>query len=141
MQQKDITDGMDPFGTTRHTHSGQDAVLLPKKFIDRGDVDSYDFRVADFTVDSSWYELDLSAIVGMKAKAVVIGGFYRGFANNFIKFRKKGNSNDINVPAFRTQVDAIGIQGTLIVPIENGVIEYSANSLTVIDFIVVGWFE
>ncbi|MBA7611858.1 hypothetical protein ES703_19089 [subsurface metagenome] len=65
-------------------------------FVDRGDPDVYDYAKEDLTIDGAWHDLDLSGIVSEKAKAVFIIGHLEGNGVDWhIKFRKKGNVNEV----------------------------------------------
>ena len=139
---EDIAKDIDEFGTTNHSHMGTDSYGLPvNKFVDRGDSGGYDFRTADLTIDGAWHDLDLSEIIRKEAKAVCITGYWRGWANQYIFFRRNGSTDDDYNPGLRTQVDSIGIQGTIIVPVYNQAIQYKTNIYNIIDMKVIGWWE
>ncbi|MBA7636956.1 hypothetical protein ES703_44584 [subsurface metagenome] len=65
-------------------------------FVDRGDPDAYDYDKEDLVTDGTWQDMDLSAIVSEKAKAVFIIGHLMGAGADWqIRFRKKGNINEV----------------------------------------------
>jgi len=67
-------------------------------YVDRGDPAVMDFLVGDFTTDGVWQDLDLSAICPAGARAVHIWGYMKNVAaNREMRFRKKGNVNEINI--------------------------------------------
>ena len=138
---EDITKDLNPFGTPDHRHTNTDSLKLPTKFLSRGTIGAYDFRTSDITIDGAWHDLDLTNIVSIKAKAVCIAGFWRGYANQYMYFREKGNTDEVVNPIVRTQVDSIGIQGTITVPVNQGFIQYKTNIYNVIDMNIVGWWE
>ena len=114
------------------------------RFIDRGDPASADFAVGDFTTDLTWCDLDLSSIVPAGAKAVVLKIEVKdGSLEQFVQFRKNGNSNIYANFLVYTQTANIRFAGQGIVPCDaNRVIEYrTANTtFTNIDVTVLGWF-
>lgn len=113
-------------------------------FTDRGDPDSYDFRVADFTTNDNWYDLDLSSIVPSGAKAVVFTYWLEDdVVSSRIYFRKNGNSYSRAVGKARVIVADQEHWGTIIVPCDsNRIIEYRATNTTFtrLDIVVTGWF-
>lgn len=71
---------------------------LTTAYVDRGDPAADDFTISSFTRDSTWRDLDLSSIVPAGAKAVALRIAYRNTtAGPDASFRKKGNSNAINM--------------------------------------------
>lgn len=112
-------------------------------YIDRGDPAVYDYETGDLTIDGTWHDLDLSAIIPSNATAVLIGGFFMDDAvGKSIAFRKSGQSLNINISAMLTQVATVWRQGDFIVAASpNQKIEY--NIITGMDsvFLVIrGWW-
>ena len=67
-------------------------------FVDRGDLDSYDFTTPDFITDGKEHDLDLSRIVKKGAISVLLGtSVYGERPDSFITFKPKENSNNINI--------------------------------------------
>ena len=114
------------------------------RFVDRGDSVGVDFSVGDLTIDDAWHDLDLSGVIPVNAKAVILRVECNAPAvGERAKFRTKGHSREDNVSIIRTQVAGIGISYDLfIVPDINGVIEYRISTIayTVFEIVVGGWF-
>lgn len=72
-------------------------------FTDRGDPDAYDYAKEDLTIDGAWHDMDLSGIISKYARAVLIIGHLQGNGADWhIKFRKKGNVNEVNHDGMET---------------------------------------
>ena len=113
-------------------------------FVDRGDPAAYDFAKEDLTIDGAWHELDLSAIVPDVARAVFIIGHVEGNAVDWkIRFRKKGNTNDINHGGMETLRANVTRHRSSIVAIgSDQIIEYKADNQawTTLSLAVRGWW-
>jgi len=68
---------------------------LSSGFTDRGDATGYDFILSGLTTNGSYYPLDLSSIVPVGTKAVLLNVRITGTSAN-IEFSQNGNSNDYN---------------------------------------------
>ncbi len=114
------------------------------RFVDRGDAVGTDFSVGDLTIDDAWHDLDLSGIIPVNAKAVILRVECSSpSAGDRSKFRTKGHSREDNVSIARSQVTGINIGYDLVVvPDINGVVEYrvSTGVYTVFEIVVGGWF-
>ena len=112
-------------------------------YVDRGDPANADKTVGDFTCNGAWHDLDLSTPVPAGAIAI----YFRCFMtdNNTdtkIRFRKKGNSNEMAIVQQRTQVSNIGRDVTALCPCDaNRVIQYLTTNTVVnnITLTVLGW--
>ena len=108
------------------------------------DAAAVDYDVDDFTTDNTWRDLDLSSIVPSGAKAVCVRvQVYDGAAASALRFRKNGNSNDVEIYIIRTQVINVQNDGVAIISLDaNRVIEYKGDNLAFssISFHVMGWF-
>ena len=113
-------------------------------YVDRGDPAAYDFTLTDFTTDETWRDLDLSGIVPSGAAAVHLRvEVADNTKESTIKFRKKGNTNDINTGEIETRDSKTPNDQNLVVANDtNRVIQYWASntSWTAIDFVVCGWW-
>lgn len=113
-------------------------------FVDRGDVDTKDFTLPDFTTNLAWHDLDLSGIIPADAKGVCVRlNLKANVTNAYIFFRKKGNVNDINMSILRTQVVNLSIDNDTVISLdENRIVEYKASNVNwvVIDFVVKNWW-
>jgi len=100
-------------------------------YVDRGDFGAYDFDNTDFTADSQWHDLDLSAII--PANAVVV--FFSVYMKNpsqqaSIIFRKKGYVNELNIARQYTPDVDESIVGNFFVPVgSDGIIEYKTTNI------------
>lgn len=113
-------------------------------YVDRGDPATFDYAIGDLTEDDAWHDLDLSAIVGTGAKAVHLLVVYTAdTVAKSAKFRKNGNSNELNISDARCQVANVSVTGDFVVALDtNGVIEYYLDSTetTACNILVRGWF-
>jgi len=94
-------------------------------------------------MDAAWHDWDVSGVVPVGAKAVVLAGNLRGNAANlYLQFRKNGNSNSHAAVLWRTQVANIvmGFQVTVACD-TNRVIEYSGSSsgIDLSNIAILGW--
>lgn len=113
-------------------------------FIDRGDPASYDFTKADLTTDGAWHELDLTNLIPLIAKAVLLGGRIEGNGVGWtIKFRTKGNDNEINHCEMETlQANVERYRSMTVATCGSQIIEYKADNQawTTLDISVRGWW-
>ena len=129
----------EPWGAILSTDIGKAPV-----FVDRGDPADYDYAKEDLTIDGAWHDMNLSAIIPEKAKAVFIIGHLEGNAVDWhIRFRKNGNVNEVahggmetlraNVERHRSSVVALD---------DNRIIEYNVDNQawTTLDLAVKGWW-
>lgn len=113
-------------------------------FVDRGDPASVDFGVSDFTVSEAWKDLDLSSIIPTNTKAIsALLNFQAPSNSEYVYLRTKGNSNEINKSAIRTQV--ANVQQELDCIIYTGgktSIQYwgPTTNFSVLNFTVKGWW-
>jgi len=121
--------------------SGVSATLI--QLTDRGDPAAFDKTEADLTMDGSWHDLDLSAIVTDTDASLILLRVVLNDANiaDNIVFRKNGNSNAINTPGVVAQVANQDVEGQFFVACDSSqVIEYKANAaLGSCDIVVCGW--
>jgi len=76
------------------------------RYVGRGDIAGWDFEKEDFTTDYTWREFDLSGIVPVGAKYVVLYTYIVGSNPQWsVAFGENGNSNDVTVFKSVTQVD------------------------------------
>lgn len=134
---------------TTHQDGGADeidATGLPGRcnFIDRGDPSVYDFLLPDFITDGTEHDLDLSGIVPVNTKAVLV--FFSVAAaevGRYIYFRPKEHTNWQSSSQPTTIVSNLPSSLDLICPI--GVsrkLTYLASNTTFLGiyFIVKGWW-
>ena len=111
---------------------------------DRGDPAASDFAVGDLTTDAAWHDLDLSAIVPVNAKAVILYVQIQAPAQGSIYFRKNGNVNAVNISRAFIQVANIPIAFDFVVPLDqNRVVEYTATNIAwnTVTIAIKGWFN
>lgn len=101
-------------------------VTVAGQYIDRGDPSTGDYVVGNFTSDNTWRNLDLSSIVPVGAKAVLLRITIQGdVAGKALQFRKNGNSNTSNSVIARTIVANGTITYDFTVACDSGrVVEY-----------------
>jgi len=113
-------------------------------YVDRGDPTAYDFTEASLTTDGTWVDLNLSAIIPVGTKAVLIYFEIKDDAvESYLSFRKNGNSNVYNSLSQYTQVVSKYVSQEGIVVVDNNrTIEYQASNLTFtnINVLIRGWF-
>jgi hypothetical protein len=116
-------------------------------YIDRGDPTGYDFTLPNFTIDTNWHDLDLSAIVpaeGANHLVHIKCNISNNTAGIFFQLRKKGNTEVFNSATQRIQVADIQTNMNVFVMCDNNrIIQYQGVSsvFTSINFVVRGWFE
>ena len=114
-------------------------------YVDRGDPAAYDFAKEDLTIDGAWHDLDLSGIVPVCAKAVLLIGHVEGNAVDWkMNFREKGNVNEVNHADMETIRANVTRHRSLIVAVDtNRVIQYNADNeaWTHLDLAVRGWWR
>lgn len=112
---------------------------------DRGNVTTVDYDSAHLTKDSDWHDLDISGIVGIGQKLVLI----RAYINDSVggkkcQFRTKGYANDFNVSRCITQVAAkTNDKECWVYTDANGIIQYYFDTATwyAINLVIRGWFD
>lgn len=81
---------------------------LTTAFVNRGDPHSQDWDHATLTFDGAWHDLDLSSIVPINTRAVVLRVAWQATLLPFyINFRRKGNVDWPNVAECRNLVSGI----------------------------------
>lgn len=114
-------------------------------FHDRGDPAAYDFSDATLNNDGNWHDMDLSSIVPVDTKAVLLGVVIRdNNVESSIKFRKNGNTNVINIASIETQAANVYNQGDLVVACdENRLIEYNfpTSNTDYLRIVIKGWWK
>ena len=113
-------------------------------FVDRGDPAAFDYVKTDLTIDGAWHDMDLSALIAVGAKAVLLRGSVEGNAVDWkIFFRKKGNSNEINGCAMETIRANVPRCRTMICAVDaERVLQYKADNQawTTLDITIRGWW-
>lgn len=117
---------------------------LIEMYVDRGDPAAYDKIKTDLTTDATWRDIDLSAIVPAGAKAVLLKTLVESAGvGDKIRYRQKGNSNEINVcgcEALRANVERTRLGITAIDA--SRVMQYNADNVawTTLSIVVRGWW-
>jgi len=113
------------------------------QYVDRGDPANVDFSIGDFTTDGNWHDLDLSSIVPTGVNSIHFRVIITDdVAGSVLMFRKKGNTNERNIGAIRTQVANVNNESDFfITPDSNRIIQYKTSAVTfsLLNFIVRGW--
>ena len=121
--------------------SGISTTLI--QLADRGDPAAYDFTEAGLTMNNTWQNLDLSAIVVDTDASWVLLGVLLNDPNvgDNIMFRKDGNANAISMAGVIAQVANQDVFAQVLIPCSTSqVIEYRANAaLASCDIVVMGW--
>jgi len=111
---------------------------------DRGDPAAYDFTQATMTLNNTWQNLDLSAIVPADAAWILLRvQISDPNINEKLYFRKDGNANAIVTPGIVVQAANIINEAEILVPCSAArIIEYKAGiALTVVNIAVLGWIN
>jgi len=113
-------------------------------FFDRGDPANQDWNQNDLIFDGVWHDLDLSSIVPVDTKGVVLRVAHQATLLGFyIYFRTKGNSNWPNVAECRNLVSAqIHHRDKIVAVDSNRVIQYKAyiTAPSLLLITVAGWW-
>lgn len=114
-------------------------------YVDRGDPAAYDYAKEDLVKDGTWHDLDLSAIVPVCAKAVHFVGHLEGAGVDWkIRFRKKGNVNEVNHGGMETIRANVERHRMMICSVDvNRVLQYNADNQawTTLNLAVRGWWR
>lgn len=114
-------------------------------YTDHGDVAAYDKTLGDFVCNSTWYELDLSGIVGAANRLVLISlQIEADSPGKEFGLRTNGYSNNFNRTILRTQVADVLFRGDVWVYTDaSGKLQYIAVTAnwTTINLAVRGWVE
>lgn len=129
----------EPWGPILSTDIGR----IPS-FVDRGDPAAYDYDKDDLTKDGAWHDMDLSSIIPVGAKAVFIIGHLQGAGVDWhIKFRKKGNVNEIAHGGMETLRAGVERHRSSVIALDaDRVIQYNVDNQawTTLDLAVKGWW-
>lgn len=103
---------------------------LTNSYVDRGDPGPFDFFQANFTIDSAWHELDLSAIIPAGPSATLMRFFVRPpVINMTIELRERGDANVAAIAVLRTTVGMVWHDALLIVGLDSTrIIEYKITA-------------
>ncbi len=113
-------------------------------YVSSGDVVANSFDKTDFTYDSQWNELDLSAIVPAGVKLVHIEVVHRhSVPANWMKFKKLGYANDFNLVQFNTRVNGVDDWYDVWIEVDTDrKLGYKAGaSPTKFDVVIKGWIK
>jgi len=113
---------------------------------DRGDVESEDFSVGDLTKDDNWHDLDLSGIIAVNTKLVILKVYGATSANKgYIYFKTKGHTTGKNRHGLCINVvGAAYITSFAIHPDANGKVQYnvlSTATYSALDITVCSWVK
>lgn len=111
---------------------------------DRGDPAAFDVTEATMTLNNTWQNLDLSAIVPADAAWILL----RAVINDpnigrTLHFRKDGNANAIAIPGLVVQVANQDREAQRLVPCSAArFIEYRGSAaIASVDIVVLGWIN
>lgn len=124
-----------------------DTLVRGDEYVDRGDPASFDFAVGDFTTDNTWHDLDLSSIVpteGANQLVHLLVAISDDVSGGAIQFRKKDNSNTVNVAACTLPTANTTYYYDLWVRMDdNRIVEYKGSNSTFVTLNVAvrGWMK
>jgi len=114
------------------------------KYFHRGDPTEPDYVVGNFTKDGTWYSLDLSAIIPVNAKLVLLKFMaICGAPGGYVGVRKNGAVDTLNIDTEKYLPQAAVAEFSLsVTPDSAGIIEYKVPNLAwpTLEMIVGGWF-
>jgi len=115
------------------------------RWYDRGDIAAIDYAKEALTADGSWHDLDISGVVGIGKKLVLIlADLQDNAGGKTLAVRTKGNTNEINVDICGTQVANKSCHHDYFIETDvNGIIQYNADvaTWTTIDLVIRGYFK
>ncbi len=113
-------------------------------FVDRGNPATPDFDIGNLITDGTTRDLDLSGIIPVGTKAVVLHLSVRdGLTNQILYVMNKGNTNFQNVAITRTQINNISNDNTVVLGVDaDRKSSYNASNTvwTICNITVGGWF-
>lgn len=115
-------------------------------YIDRGDVSEPDLNRSLITQDGNWYDWNISSIVPVGTKSVILNMYgYDNAAGTWIMFRKNGyTTNTNNIGGMVCPVANVFNLNQATIPVdENRIIEYrsaSGRSWDDLRITIIGWF-
>ena len=113
------------------------------QYVNRGDPAAADFTTGTLTADGAWHTLDISAIVPVNAKLVVLRmRAANSAASRTMRVSKVGNVNAFACASMTTNVANIAVEQTTIIDCSGQHIQYWLTSATWADLglTVLGWF-
>lgn len=126
---------------------GDLANVANSAFYDRGDVSGPDFNQGMLTGDRTWKDLDLSGIVPVGAKAVLIKVFMQDnasppdYGRRWIFRKKTSGYNEHNVSNIIGYVPGLQIYADMIIGLDaNRFIQYNGATTGAIYITVAGWW-
>ncbi|HEA68520.1 hypothetical protein LCGC14_0817790 [marine sediment metagenome] len=114
-------------------------------WINRGNLASFDWILSDFTIDVSWHDLDLSAIIPASTKLVGFRVWQRTTTVAVIfELRTKGNADYHNRSVNSSNAAFLDIHSDMwVVPDSNLLVEYRVSGptdWTFLNVLIFGWF-
>jgi len=115
------------------------------RWYDRGDISSVDYTKDTLTTDGTWKDLDISGVVGVGKKLVLIQGYLsENTSRAEFGVRTKGYVNEVNVDSCMTQIGGVGITHCFMVYTNaDGVIQYFGENITwvYLNLTIRGWWK
>lgn len=113
-------------------------------FVNRGDPVAADYATGDFIKNSTWQDLDLSAIVPVNAHGILFAVVVQATAvNHSFLLRPNGNANTTNSSHIRSVVANLRHAADFACPCDSDrKVEYlaSVNPWTILNLTVKGWW-
>lgn len=117
----------------------------PLKYVDRGDLDAYDFVTGNFTFNNAWHALDLSSIIPASTKLVMLNvDCSQLLGAALMQFSTNGADSDKNVFSINSYAITQVISNAIpIVPTLNRTIYYKGTACEwpVMNVNITGWFK
>ena len=111
---------------------------------DRGDPAAIDITEATMTLNNTWQNLDLSAIVPADAAWILLRVQITDTnPGRTLHFSKDGNVNAITIPGIIVQVNGVSNEAEILVPCSAArIIEYRGSAaLATVNIVVLGWIN
>lgn len=114
------------------------------KFVHRGNPDGYDWTAGDFTVDSGFHDLDLSGIIPVNTKLVLLRAKFKSAEiGKFFELQRKGDYYHVNMFSLFSIVSNQWSCGDCLIQSDaDRLIEYAitTGSSPTINLMVGGWW-
>jgi len=113
------------------------------KFVARTPTVMTDFSKTSFTWDATWHNLDMSAIVPIKAKAVLVEvGLQWNSVNLQVFLRHPDDTYEYGAIEIRQTVASQTQYRTVLIPVKNATISYKTwnGASQIFNWVILGWF-
>ncbi len=122
-----------------------ESIALLPKFVDRGELSDFDYIIGDLTSDETYRDLDISSIVGVGERLVMLQVQAAAIVAGATLFNiTKGHTAYVNRAGLIIPYDTGGEEQTMWIKTNaSGVIQYMLSNTTWMycNIVIRGWFE